>query len=281
MNPQPALTPLLGLIDSPAASTVEYVVGGQTLSTIDRETVAQLLADDAMMIACGVSPVLGRWRARRDGGPALTGAQHEAVKTYAGIAFGNPGNKKEDDHVQGYVAELLWNRLMQERTLCRDGRQLMRAHPVKADPLEPGGDGLVIYTDINGRMVFRLWEIKKHNSNSALSGTINRASKQLLNRGHEYLAKMAGPETLDGTSGFADLYADMVELWFDRSDRAGVGVSVGTSNQHAPNQSRTFGSIHTQFPAFVEPSQREGIVVALPDFAGFAERVKEIVWSGL
>lgn len=257
------------------------MVGGTALRNTAREEAAQLLADDSMVIACGAAPVLYRWRARRDGGPAHSGSHRQAVETYAGIAFGSPDDEKEADHVQGYVAELLWNRLVQERTRCRDGRQLVRSHSVKADPLEPGGDGLVIYKDVQGRLVFRLWEIKKHSSVSALSATINRASKQMAERGHEYLAKMVGPETLDTSSGLANLYGDMVELWFDRSDRVGVGVSVGTSDKHLPKQPLSFGSIHHHFPAFVEPSQREGIVVAVPDFVGFADRVKEIVWSGL
>jgi hypothetical protein len=79
-----------------------------------------------------------------------------------GIAFGHPDSPVNEHHVQGHVAELLWSRVMRERSVCRDGRQLVKAHPVKADPLEPGGDGLVIYQDPNGVLVFRLWEIKKH-----------------------------------------------------------------------------------------------------------------------
>jgi len=277
----PALTPLLALIESPTASPVEYVIGGKTLSGEDREKAAQLLADDAMTIACGNSPALGRWRARRDGGPAETGARLAAIETYAAIAFNLPGKPANDDHVQGHIAELLWNRLMQERTVCRDGRQLVRAHPVKADPLEPGGDGLVVYQDDQGTPVFRLWEIKKHDARGRVSATINRASKQLSSRGHEYLAKLAAPQTLTEDGPLGELYADMVELWFDRSERAGVGVSVGASAHHAPTQPLAFRSIRTAFPEFVGPGQTESIVVAIPDFPEFANRVKEIVWSGL
>jgi hypothetical protein len=151
----PALTPLLTLVGGPPTSPVEYVIGGTTLSGVAREAAAQLLADDALKIACGNSPVLGHWRARRDGGPAETGARLAAVRTYVAIAFNLPGEPVNDHHVQGHVAELLWNRLMQERIVCRDGRQLVRAHPVKADPLEAGGDGLVVYQDGQGSLVFR------------------------------------------------------------------------------------------------------------------------------
>jgi hypothetical protein len=46
---------------------VEYVIGGKALGGAHRETATQLLADDPMKIACGGSPGLDHWRARRDG----------------------------------------------------------------------------------------------------------------------------------------------------------------------------------------------------------------------
>jgi len=277
----PGLTSLLAMTDSPGPCEVEYVIGGQQLAGADREMAAWLLADDAMRIRCGRSPALARWRARRDGGPAATGAAAAAVSAYARIGFGLPGAPAIDDHLQGHVAELVWNRLIQERLVCRDRRRLVHAHPVKPDPLEPGGDGLVVYETGVGILVFRLWEIKKHDSATAISATIGRASRQLSSRGQEYLAKLAGPETVEQAGPLGELYADLVELWLDGSDRAGAGVSVGTSAQHAPDRPRAFRSIATAFPRFAQAGQRESIIVAVPDFPGFASRVREIVWSGL
>lgn len=275
------LTPLLDLVESPPRCPVEYAIGGAVLTGAARETAAQLLADDAMTTACGKSPVLGWWRERRDGGAPHAGNRQKTVEAYAGIAFRSPGHEVNQDHVQGHVAELLWSRVMSERFVCRDGRRLVQAHPVKADPLEPGADGLIIYQNGNDVLVFRLWEIKKHEAKGAVSGTINRASKQLHERGAEYLAKLAGPETLVADGPLGELYANMVELWFDRSDRAGVGVSIGTSLGREPKRPRSFGSIRTTFPEFTASAQTEGLVMAIPDFARFADRVKEIVWSGL
>jgi len=277
----PTLTALLALEESPENSKVEYVIGGLELTGADRESAAQLLADDAMRIRCGKSPVLARWRTRRDGGPEETGARKAALETYAKLGFGLRDNPANDDHLQGLVAELLWNRLMQERVICRDGRRLVRAHSVKPDPLEPGGDGLVVYEIDDGTLVFRLWEIKKHEAQKRISATIWRASQQLSSRGNEYLAKLAGPETLEEEGPLGEFYADIVELWLDGSDRAGAGVSVGTSAERAPKKPRSFGSIATVFPHFQKPGQIESIVVAMPDFPGFATRVREIVWSGL
>lgn len=281
-----SVTSLLNLIDSNSESLVEYAVGGPDLTNENRELAAQLLAEDAMRIRCGASPVFDSWKIRRDGGPPATGPRKSALEAYVGIGFKLPGRPTNDDHVQGHVAELIWNRLMNERSACRDGRQLVRAHSVKPDPLEPGGDGLVIYSRDSPskdgpELVFRLWEIKKHDGDKKVSATIRRASKQLRSRGGEYLAKLAGPETIAEGGALGDLYANVVEMWADHSARSGVGVSVGTSSDRIPNGPRSFGSIARQFPDYSEPGQREALVVAIPDFPGFANRVKEIVWSGL
>jgi hypothetical protein len=271
---------LLALTSCPANSPVQYVIGGMSMADMDVEAAAQMLADDAMRIRCGASPVLATWRARRDGGPPHEGRRGEAVAVFAGIGFGLPHSPANEDHLQGHVAELVWWRLVQERKVCADGRRLVHVSDVKADPLEPGGDGLAVYGIEGDILVFRLWEIKKHDSNSHVSATIGRASRQLARRGKEYLAKLAGPETSrEGPLG--ELFADMVELWLDNSDRAGVGVSIGTSANHAPSDPRAFGSVTTAFPKFSTPGQTEAIVVAVPDYKAFAERVREIVWTGL
>jgi hypothetical protein len=275
-----ALTPVLALVYGPNRTGVEYVVGGQHLEGACRELAAQGLADDAMEIRCP-APILERWRRRRDGGPQDRSSRGQAVAIYAAIGFGTKEKPANCDHLQGLVAELFWNRLVRERSTSRDGRRLVHAHSVKPDPLEPGGDGLVLYENRDGVLVFRLWEIKKHETSSRVSATINRASKQLSSRGHEYLAKLAAPETVAQGGKIGDLYADMIELWLDRSRRAGVGISVGTSKEHGNVQPRSFGSLKAAFPDFDQVGQTEAIVVAIPEFGSFAKRVREIVWSGL
>ena len=235
-----------------------------------------------MVIRCP-APVLARWRVCRDGGASDESSRGKAVEVYASIGFGTRSDPANEDHLQGLVAELLWNRLLKERVLCRDGRRLVHAQSVKPDPLEPGGDGPVIYESQDGaRLMFRLWEIKKHQaSSSRVSATINRASKQLASRGHEYLAKLAAPETLAHGGLLGELYADMIELWLDRSDKAGVGVAVGTSIEYGDLGPRSFKSIANTFPDFSHPGQTEAIVTAIPNYAAFALRVREVVWSGL
>lgn len=276
-----SLTSLLAPQPGPPDSDVPYIVGGTTAGAAALEAAAQLLADDAMRIRCGRSPALASWRSRRDGGPQLAGTSAKAVATFAGMVFGLPGEPdKNEDHIQGHVAELLWNRLLAERVVCDDGRVLVRVADVKQDPLEPGGDGLVVYRRGDGTLVFRLWEIKKHDSTNQLSATIRTASLQLASRGDTYLSKIVGPASLeDGELG--GFFAEVIELWLDRSERAGVGVSVGTSSQHAPKHRSSYRSLATAFPEFTPLDQTEGLAVAVADFPAFAQRVKEIVWTGL
>lgn len=277
----PTLTSLLALTPSPPSSKVEYVIGGQALAPPAREQAAQILADDAMVLRCGKSPTLDRWRAVRDGQtPALGSVSAETVATYVSVGFGLPSSPTNETHLQGLVAELLWNRLLKERKRCSDGRSLVKAHSVKPDPLEPGGDGLVIYK-ADGTFVFRLWEIKKHDAKGRVSGTIRRASKQLASRGGEYLAKLAGPDTVQQRGPIGAFYAEVVELWLDGSARAGVGVAIGTSDRFAPARPSAFKAMTTAFPQFAAPGQTEGVVVAVPAFPDFATRVRKIMWSGL
>ena len=73
------LTPLLTLEESDGKSKVEYVVGGEQLVDDARDLAAAIIADDAMVVACGKSPVLDRWRTRRDGGAPSTGAQLDVL----------------------------------------------------------------------------------------------------------------------------------------------------------------------------------------------------------
>ena len=275
------LTDLLELAAGPADSVVEYVIGGQTLTPEAWELAAQMLADDAMEVRCGPSPALERWRAVRDGKTPEDKVSAGTVKTYAAIGFGTPEDPANDNHLQGLVAELFWNRLLDERKQGSGGRELVKRHRVKPDPLEPGGDGLVLYK-VGDTFVFRLWEIKKHNrTTDPVSSVISGASTQLVLQGSEYIAKFAGPDTIEQAGPIGEFYAEMVELWLDGSDRAGVGVSVGTSDLYAPTQAASFKSIAEKFPKFTEAGQTESVVVAVPDFPAFAIRVREIVWSGL
>jgi hypothetical protein len=277
---RPPLTDALLDNVGPASSSVRFRHGGASLVEPLREQVAQLLADDAVAIACA-EPLISIWRARSKGEEVeAPPARLSALAVHLQIAFGLPAKPPTDDHLQGTVAELFWNRLSTEAAHAPAGMALVVRHPVKADPLEPGGDGLAIYRDNAGGFHFRLWEIKKHTAKKSVSNAVNKASKQLRSRGSEYLAKFAAPSTIVSGGELASLYSTLVELWIANDASAGVGVAVTTSDDGKPKGEKTFESIATQFPS-MSRDQRDAFVVSVPSFREFAIRVQEIVWSGL
>ncbi|MEV5749195.1 hypothetical protein AB0L00_15375 [Actinoallomurus sp. NPDC052308] len=123
-----------------------------------------------------------------------------AVEVFVQPAFGLPtydttAMEKIRNHLEGFVAELLWNRLIRDRTVTADGRTLVHAEEVKADPTGTGADGLVVYEVTDGTLVFQLWEIKKHAATTHISATIKRAADQLAEHGPRYLAMLTAPGT--------------------------------------------------------------------------------------
>ncbi|MFI7632301.1 hypothetical protein [Microbispora rosea] len=282
------MTELLAVVQWLENAGCSYLFGGLEADQDDLEKAAQMIADDAMRIRCGSSPVLARWRERRNGkgGPIDTGNRdRQAIAVFVAPTFGLPdddGDKAATraGHIQGFVAELLWNRLIQDRTSCPDGRKLVHTEEIKGDPTGTGGDGLVVYEIADGTLVFRLWEIKKHVSASPITATIKRAADQLADHGARYLAMLTGPGTKQA-GPLGRLYGDLVDLWLIGSSRAGVGVSIATSVEHAPGTHPAFANVAPVFPQFPAEGQREALMVAVSDFPAFAERVRKIVWTGL
>ena len=271
---------LLGLRVGPGSSpsSCSWSLGVlEVTATQDLEAAAWLLADAAMVLRCGKSPALELWRARARGGPPLTDRQRRSVDVFLTSAFRLPGQPEVPDHLQGYVAELLWYVLAGE--LAAAGRQLVHVEAPSFHVTEPGGDGLVVWELTDGMLVFRLWEIKKHQGASQLSRTVRRACQQLSDRGAEYLAKYTavGSHAHDGALG--ELYAALPDLWMDADPRAGAGVSLATSADRAPKR-RCFGTLPTSFPTMANGGRLEGLVLAIGDFPAFATRVQECVWSG-
>ncbi|MEV5753651.1 hypothetical protein AB0L00_38015 [Actinoallomurus sp. NPDC052308] len=283
--PADGLASLLSLTAWPGDAGCAYMIGGLTAGAAELEAAAQMIAEDAMRIRCGESPVMDKWCARRDGGQDYSESDKRAVEVFVQPVFGLPtydttAMEKIRNHLEGFVAELLWNRLIRDRTVTADGRTLVHAEEVKADPTGTGADGLVVYEVTDGTLVFQLWEIKKHAATTHISATIKRAADQLAEHGPRYLAMLTAPGTKH-PGPLGRLYADLVPLWLENSPRAGIGISVATSTTHLPPRSTVFTNVAPVFPNLDAPGQREGLLVAVTDFPVFADRVKEIVWTGL
>lgn len=275
-----SLTELLGLTPCPPTAKCAYVTAGASAGPAELAEAAALLADDAMSLRMGKSPVLDWWRLVRDGKPAPRPRDRHraAVEAFVADTFGLPGAPGDRGLIQGFVAELLWHRLVREHGAPVVGRTLAHVEDLSWAAYQQGGDGLVVYELEGGTLVFRLWEIKKHESTRHISATVNRAARQLDRNALKYLAQYTGYGSRRADR-IGALYADLVPLWLDEDERAGVGVSVATSTAHAPKKA-ALGSIATVFPQMTR-ERREGVIVALPDFPTFADDVRNAVWTGL
>ena len=281
-SPVPSMQRLLGIRPGPGSQhgPCAWLLGHLEPTRIaDLDASAWVLAREIMKIRSGPSTAFALWEARASGGPPHSPRDRRVVEPFVLPVFGSPSNPKDEQHLQGYVAESLWFRLAAEIAAAdTSGRKLVHLEPPGFMVSEPGGDGLAVYEVSGGALVFRLWEVKKHVSVQHLSRTIGRACDQLADNAEAYLAKLVStaeskPEPL------RQMYAELVELWVDEDARSGVGVSVATSAAHAPRR-KSFGTLATKFPRFSR-GQREGLIVAIGDFAAFAAAVRGYVWSGL
>jgi hypothetical protein len=273
------LVDVLGIVAGPGSAQFPYKVAGLAATSAALTEGASLIADDAISLRCGKSPLLQSWRLRAAGGPPHAPKVGRGVEAFVQDTFGLPSSPGTANLVQGFVGELLWHRLISEGVAPDDGRKLVHVAELSWSAYQQGGDGLVVYEVAAGQLVFRLWEVKKHDSTAHLSSTIGRACTQLTANAVRYLAQFTGYGSRhDGELGL--LYGQLVPLWLAEDPRAGVGVAIATSTKHAPKR-RGFGGVATAFPQFAAAGQREGLIVAVDQFPLFATQVQEAVWSGL
>jgi hypothetical protein len=241
-----------------------------------QQVAVAIVADAAVSWQCrGARHHYDSWREAIARGERLAPDRSRRLAPFLKPAFGLPARQLPADHVQGHVAEYVWFILAQENLPA--GLALRAIEGPSFSVTTSGGDGLAVYQRGDAVLVFRLWEIKKHDSSMHLSRTVARAYKQLATNADVYLAELT---TLADTyeSDVANLYASLPDLWIDRDERAGAGVAVSTSDGHLPT--RCFGTMHNSFPE-LPVEQLQGLVVALGDIATFAGAVRDRVWSAL
>jgi hypothetical protein len=271
------LADVFGLQQGPGNVQCRWQLG-QLQGSTEVEAAAWHLAEKIMEFRCGgATQTYEAWRRCATGGAELSSTERVSVAAFVKTGFGLRGTPAPADHIQGYVAEFIWFLLARERP--GEDRSVAHVEPPKAHVTAPGADALVIYRISGAPLFFRLWEIKKHASSAHLSKTVGRAAAQLSRNGIEYLAQLV-PAAPRDDSAVAELYGQLVDLWRDADARAGVGVAIATSLEHAPRR-RAFSTMHTQFPLLDRDGQLEGLVAAIADFPQFAERVRGFVWSGL
>jgi hypothetical protein len=245
-------------------------------SDANRQIAVAIVADAAVKWQCrGAVQHYDAWRGAVAQDSQLSADAKRKLAPFIRPAFGLPGDPPLADHLEGHVAECVWYILAQENVPA--GLTLRTIEGPSFLVTTPGGDGLVVYQRGEDVLIFRLWEIKKHDSTVGVSRTVSRALRQLDEKAEEYLAQLT---TLAGTyePDVARLYAVLSDLWLDRDERAGAGVAVSTSDRYLPRS--CFGRMHTRFPE-LSVDQLAGLVVALGDFPAFARSVRDRIWSAL
>lgn len=237
------------------------------------------IALEAVRVACNDNYLVDAWKNRRAGGPEHGALLKAALEVHLSIGFGRRSARINDDHVQGHLAEVLWHGLIPGVEAERGGRATAWMERIKPDPTEPGGDGLIVYVGIGDELSFRLWEIKKNVAGERIGQTAKVAARQLNTRGAEYLAKFVAAGTLPQAGRIGEYCARMVENWISRASHVGVGVSVGATGQQPPRQ-HAFRHLESQFPEFGS-TQRESLLVLVPDLEKLTNAVREALWTGL
>jgi hypothetical protein len=274
-----SLSQLLRLVEGPGSSgqSCLWFLGTLEIGHSDVELAAARVAVAAMKHRCGQTAVFSLWEHCVRARLSLSISDRRRIDPFLTNVFGTPESPVPADHLEGYVAEVLWHQLALE--LAIDGRVLRLAEGPSFSVTESGGDGLCIFQLDNGDLVFRLWEIKKDTSTGHISRTISRACQQLSRRSEEYLAKYVsvGSRQYDGELGH--FYGTLLDLWVDDDPAAGAAVSVATSRSKAPTR-RSFGTLVNTFPDKAQNGRLEGLVVAIGDFHDFATLVRSYVWTG-
>ena len=242
-----------------------------------RGEVARLVAVHIVRRLLEPSPeALDAWTARREGGPSHDEPMKDVLEAYLGSDFGDESN---ETRLQGAVVEHLWACLAES------------LHGVWGTPIhvehdhfsviDHGGDGLSLYDTQASDLRFRLWESKRHDSETrSVTEAVTGASRQLKERAAEYLARMSKPLQLNSDPRIQELAGKIVKLWTTQASAAGVGVSVGTGAKRAlPDH--PFRGLCETFSHFRAPGRCEGLIIDIPDLAAFAREVRAEIFKGI
>lgn len=253
-----------------------------------RSAVAWIIAEAIMKFRCGNSRAFACWRTATLSANAVAEEDRELVLSFLISVFGRPGAVEPGDtrakqgksnHLEGFVAEWLWHLIMKEQKAAHRERKYLSEPSYSVT--EQGEDGFAVYAPpgANVSLFFRLWEIKKHNTeNSVVTTTVQRASDQLNTRGLQYLAKLTSAHRqTDGDLG--TLFAELGDLWINADPRAGAGVGVATSTVSPPEA--CFSPLECTLGQFTNAGQLEGLLCVIESFTEFAVEVRRMVWSAL
>jgi hypothetical protein len=246
------------------------------LAPEQREIAAFRVALDIALDRCGGAPqYLSPWLDRYQGGPPHDPDLLACLEAFLGSeSIGTPAAPAKEVHLEGFVAEHVWHLLILENALGF-------GWPVRVDGpdwsvTDSGGDGLAVYRS-GGALVFRLWESKAHTGAGLVRDVVNGACRQVDSNALRYLARFSKVgQSLEDTE-LQIFYGRLPELWKNADRKAGGGISVATTSTAAGGGFDAFSN----YWAFTQDDQRQGLLVVIDDFGGFAQAVREQVWKGL
>lgn len=225
----------------------------------------------------GVEHLFELWRELVEGVREPEPEHDRRLVPYLEGVLGTPDAPKSPTHVEGMVAEYLWWVLSVEGQLG----QLPIRYLTEPDPqtTKPGGDGLGIYERDDSDLLFRLWEIKKHNQAGAtgIGATVTTACDQLMDDGPRYLAQYTRLAAQHPDAEVRNVLANLTDAWDQGTDLASAGVAV-TSSYEVTN---AFGKSRGKFHHIDHDLAFEGAVTVVVDLGRFATSVREKVWSAL
>lgn len=244
---------------------------------------ATTLADRIVQHQCRGAPHLYEaWKAQANEGTMTAGNVNLALRAFLEPVFGPKGQPGavSTDHLEGYVAEMLWYFLCLELSV----EMVVRSEPPGFKSTDPGGDALIVHRMDGAMLMFRLWELKKYapsssGASTSAKPTVRRAFTQLDSKALEYLARYTAIGQELDEEELAEFYGKLVELWIDGSPQAAAGVSVATSECYVADD--CFSEFGDYFPDFLVPNRLRGMLNSVADYSGFVREVQRQVWKGL
>lgn len=246
------------------------------MTSTDRETIAWILADAVVKTRTGANHSYQLWRNAALSGATLDEHDAKRVRPFLLPVFGLPTQPKDLGHVAGHVAEWLW--FLHASELVDPTRHVLHLEPPKNHVTAPGPDGFVVYSTANQQTVFRLWEIKKHDSTAAVTTVVAGATSQLNDLGDQYLSQLTTVLS-ERHDDVGDLARELVDLWVDADPRAGAGIAITSSATPTPDT--CFAGVGGDFPQFPQPGQLEGLLISVTDLQHLAIDVRSYLWTVL
>lgn len=253
--------------------------GGSTasLSADEREAVAWIVANEIIKVRCGANASFDLWRAASLAGDKLSPDDAKRVRPFIRPVFGLPSAPKNLGHIAGHVAEWLW--YLHARELVDPTRLTLHLEPPKGHVTAPGHDGFVVYKlAADQQTIFRLWEVKKHDSGASATSVVTGAVSQLNNFGDEYLGQLVGVLS-ERQDAVGDLARHLVDFWVDGDPRAGAGISIASSA--TPPPTACFDGVGTAMAQFPLAGQLEGLLMTVTDLEDLAIDVRSFMWTAL